>query len=92
MGFIMDGLDAEAYDRTYTDRQLFDRIFQLLPAALARDVLVAGTIVLNSMMEAVVPLLIARGIDTVASGASFTTAAIWLVGTILALRHPGVGL
>ena len=26
MGFIMDGLDAEAYDRTYGDRQLVRRI------------------------------------------------------------------
>ena len=26
MGFIMDGLDAEAYDRTYSDRQLLNRI------------------------------------------------------------------
>ena len=26
MGFIMDGLDAEEYDRTYTDRQLVGRI------------------------------------------------------------------
>src|SRR5690348_10462871 len=26
MGFIMDGLDAEAYDRNYSDRQLIARI------------------------------------------------------------------
>ena len=26
MGFIMDGLDAEAYDRTYGDRALLRRI------------------------------------------------------------------
>ena len=28
MGFIMDGLDAEAYDRTYSDGQLIRRIIQ----------------------------------------------------------------
>ena len=28
MGFIMDGLDAEAYDREYTDRQLLQRIIR----------------------------------------------------------------
>ena len=32
MGFIMDGLDAEAYDRTYSDRKLVARIVRLLPA------------------------------------------------------------
>ena len=26
MGFIMDGIDAEAYDRQYSDRQLMRRI------------------------------------------------------------------
>ena len=26
MGFIMDGLGAEAYDRNYSDRQLIARI------------------------------------------------------------------
>ena len=28
MGFIMDGLDAEAYDRTYSDRSLLRRILR----------------------------------------------------------------
>ena len=82
MGFIMDGLDAEAYDRSYTDRQLLDRIFSYFKPHLPAMSIVAGTIVLNSVMETALPLLIARGIDTVAGGASFTTAAI-LVGTIL---------
>ena len=26
MGFLMDGLDAEGYDRTYSDRDLLSRI------------------------------------------------------------------
>lgn len=25
MGFLMDGIDAEGYDRSYTDRQLLGR-------------------------------------------------------------------
>ena len=33
MGFIMDGLDAEAYDRTYDDRRWCARILALLPPA-----------------------------------------------------------
>jgi ATP-binding cassette subfamily B protein len=82
MGFIMDGLDAEAYDRTYSDRQLLDRIFSYFKPHLPAMGIVAGTIVLNSAMETALPLLIARGIDTIAEGGTFTTAAI-LVGTIL---------
>ena len=26
MGFVLDGLDSEAYDRTYSDRDLLHRI------------------------------------------------------------------
>ena len=33
MGFVMDGLDAEAYDRQYTDRQLLGRILVARPPA-----------------------------------------------------------
>jgi ABC-type multidrug transport system fused ATPase/permease subunit len=82
MGFIMDGLDAEAYDRTYTDRQLLNRIFSYFKPHLPAMTVVAGMIVLNSVMETVLPLLVARGIDTMAAGANMMTAAI-LLGTIL---------
>ena len=82
MGFIMEGLDAEAYDRSYTDRQLLDRILNYFKPHLPAMGVVAGTIVLNSLMETALPLLIARGIDTVTAGANFATAAI-LLGTIL---------
>ena len=60
MGFIMDGLDAEAYDRTYSDRQLIDRIFSYFKPHLGAMTVVAGTIVLNSVMDSVLPVLIAR--------------------------------
>jgi ABC-type multidrug transport system fused ATPase/permease subunit len=82
MGFIMDGLDAEAYDRSYTDRQLLNRIFSYFKPHVGAMGVVAGTIVLNSVMESVLPLLVARGIDIIAAGASFTTTAL-LLGTIL---------
>ena len=34
MGFVMDGLEAEAYDRSYCDRALLRRILRLLPARM----------------------------------------------------------
>jgi ATP-binding cassette, subfamily B, bacterial len=82
MGFIMDGLDAEAYDRSYTDRQLLDRIFSYFQPYLPAMTTVAGMIVLNSVMETALPLLIARGIDTLAVENDLFTAGI-LLGTIL---------
>ena len=67
MGFIMDGLDAEAYDREYRDRQLLKRITRLLPTPpVRRWRIVAVMIVLNSVMDAAFPFLIARSLDQLA--------------------------
>ena len=65
MGFIMDGLDAEAYDRTYTDRELLKRIRGYFWPHRQKMGIVAGMIVLNSVMDAALPLLIAYGLDVV---------------------------
>jgi ABC-type multidrug transport system fused ATPase/permease subunit len=65
MGFIMDGLDAEAYDRTYTDRELLKRIRGYFWPHRQKMGVVAGMIVLNSVMDAALPLLIAYGLDVV---------------------------
>jgi ABC-type multidrug transport system fused ATPase/permease subunit len=83
MGFIMDGLDAEAYDRSYTDRQLLGRIFAYFRPHLPTMGLVSGMIVLNSAMEAVLPVLVARGLDTLSAGNDFRTAG-WLMVAFLA--------
>lgn len=63
MGFIMDGLDAEAYDRSYTDRQLVGRIFQYLRPELGRTVIVSVAVVLNSLSEVVLPIYISYALD-----------------------------
>lgn len=63
MGFIMDGLDAEAYDRSYTDRELLKRITRYFWPHRRKMGVVASMIVLNSLMDAALPLLIARGLD-----------------------------
>ena len=82
MGFIMDGLEAEGYDREYTDRQLLGRIFDYFRPHLGAMGFVATMIVLDSLMSAVLPVLIARGIDTVALDESWQRAGL-LIGAIL---------
>ncbi len=37
MGFILDGLDTENYDRSYSDRELVRRIVGYFPALPAQD-------------------------------------------------------
>ena len=79
----MDGLDPEAYDRTYSDRKLLGRILGYFRPRTALLLFVAGLIVFNSLTSIVLPVLIARGIDRL--GGAITLAAVaTLVGAILA--------
>ena len=63
MGFIMEGLAAEDYDRTYTDRELLNRIVGYFRPVRGAMVLVAVMVVLNSLMDTVLPVVISGGID-----------------------------
>ena len=91
MGFIMDGLDAEAYDREYTDRQLLTRIISYFRPHLAMMGIVAGLIVLNSVMDAAFPFLIARSLDRLENAAGLNQTiwqrTAWLIAAIFAVRR-----
>ena len=77
MGFIMHGLDAEAYDRTYSDRELLGRILAYFRPALGAMVVVATMIVLNSAASMFQPVLGAWGLDRIARGES--GEVIWIL-------------
>ena len=64
MGFFMDGLDSEAYDRTYTDRQLVGRIVGYFRPQAHKMLIVAGAIVLTSLVDIGVPIVISRSLDS----------------------------
>lgn len=76
MGFILDGLDTEAYDRHYTDRDLLKRIVSYFRPYTRQMVMIAVAITLNSLAGSGGPVLIARAIDSLS--ASFTTEALVL--------------
>ncbi len=76
MGFIMDGLDAEAYDRTYKDRQLIKRIISYFRPQMGIMVIVAVLVVLNSLMDTAFPILIAQGIDALVADKTLHTAGV----------------
>ena len=76
MGFIMDGLDAEAYDREYKDSQLLTRIIGYFKPHLSLMGFIAVMIVLNSVMDAAIPFLIARSLDRL-EGAADLSVTIW---------------
>jgi len=76
MGFIMDGLDAETYDREYKDRQLLTRIIRYFKPHLSIMSTIAVMIVLNSVMDAAFPFLIARSLDQL-NGTADLNVTIW---------------
>lgn len=82
MGFIMDGLDAEAYDRSYSDGELVRRILAYFKPHWPIMVFVAGVILANSLVDALLPLLISRGIDALGDEPSFGDTG-WLLVAIL---------
>lgn len=79
MAFIMDGLDAEAYDRSYTDRQLIQRIRAYFSPEKRSILLVTGMVVLNSLLDATLPILIASGLDRVVSDGGAVGGDVWLL-------------
>jgi ATP-binding cassette subfamily B protein len=63
MGFVMDGLDAEAYDRQYSDRQLVRRILGYFLPQTRRMLLVAGSITAAALLDVALPVYISRSLD-----------------------------
>ena len=84
MGFILDGLDTEAYDREYSDRELLSRIISYFRPHSRQMILVAAMITLNSAAGTGSPILISRAIDMVAENPS-VEAMLLLAGGVLLL-------
>ncbi|MGZ6387320.1 MAG: ABC transporter ATP-binding protein, partial [Ktedonobacteraceae bacterium] len=82
MGFIMDGLEAEAYDRTYSDRYLIARIIGYFRPKLRMMLSVAALIILSSLLDTAFPILISFGINAAVASVAARTIAI-LIGAIL---------
>ena len=84
MGFIMDGLDAESYDRTYDDRGLIERILKYFQPQRRAMATIVVMIVLNSAMDALLPVLIAGTINQIdGSGELFGPRIWWLFVAVL---------
>jgi ATP-binding cassette subfamily B protein len=69
LGFILDGLDTEAYDRNYSDRELLARIIGYFRPYARQMILVAAMITLNSAAGTGGPILISKAIDVLVSEA-----------------------
>ncbi len=88
MGFIMDGLDAEAYDRQYDDRDLVRRILSYFRPQGGRMIVVALAILAGSLVNTAMPVYISYTLDQIQIDASlkrliaFTVALTALGATV----------
>jgi len=67
MGFILEGLDTESYDRNYSDRELVKRIVSYFAPYTKRMLFVSLALTLNSVAGTAGPILISKTIDIVAA-------------------------
>ncbi|MBC7225174.1 MAG: ABC transporter ATP-binding protein, partial [Anaerolineae bacterium] len=88
MGFILDGLDTEAYDRNYRDRELLARIIGYFRPHARGMLLVAVMLALNSLAGTGGPILISKGIDLLAQRPT-TASMLLLAGGVLLLGASG---
>jgi ATP-binding cassette subfamily B protein len=77
MGFIMEGLDAESYDRTYDDRGLIERIIKYFRPQRRAMLIIVLMIGLNSAMDALLPVLISGTINQIDGDGEVFGPRIW---------------
>jgi ATP-binding cassette subfamily B protein len=60
---VFYGLDTEAYDREYSDRQLLARIFKFFAPHRSRMIAIGALVAGFALVGAVQPIVISRGLD-----------------------------
>ncbi len=73
MGFIMDGLNAEEYDRQYNDRDLVRRIVRYFRPQLPRMIFVAIAILADSLLNTALPVVISNSLDRLQADSTTST-------------------
>jgi ATP-binding cassette subfamily B protein len=83
MGFVLDGLETESYDRNYSDRELVRRIGSYFAPYRRQMILVAVMVTLNSAAGTGGPILIAKAIDLVKTNSSTGFLLLLACGVLL---------
>lgn len=87
MGFILDGLETESYDREYRDRELLARIIAYFLPHRRKAAIVSFVLALSSIAGAGVPVAISRVIDALAAnpaiaGITLACGIVLILGVI----------
>ncbi len=83
MGFF-DSLDAEKYDRQYSDRDLMMRIGEYFRPQAGRIALIAFLMLIVAGAGALMPMVVSRGVDMLKAQLSVQSVAL-LCGAVLAV-------
>lgn len=84
MASVFGSLTTEDYDRHYSDRELVRRIVDYLRPYTGRLALVVSALLLLALVSAAFPVMVARGVDYLASGGNQETL-LMLVALVLAI-------
>lgn len=84
MGFIMDGLEAEDYDRQYSDKVLVRRVLGYFASKRKAMALVTTAVVASTLAETGSVILIARGIDQLEREITLGTVAPLIAALLVA--------
>src|SRR5262245_9040423 len=85
---LTGGLQAEAYDRTYSDRELVRRIAAYFRPHARTIAVVVLAVTLGSLTATIVPLVISRGINAL-TGNPIAQMALALAGLVTVLGALG---
>ena len=83
MGWVMDGLESDSYDRTYGDLALVRRVLAYFAPHWRTMAAVSVAVVLDSGVSAGIPILVSRGLDVVTQTHSLANALL-LAGAAIA--------
>lgn len=81
MAAIMRGLEAEAYDRQYSDKELVKRILSYFRPHLRKVVIITVSVFLMSAANASVPLIVSNGVGVMADNSDDSLIPL-LIGVI----------
>ncbi len=79
---VLDGLEPDSYNRAYEDRTLLRRIGRYFRTKTMLIAVITCAVVLEAVMGAAFPVLLARGVDALAGNVTFGETAV-VVGAIL---------
>ncbi|MBU0491253.1 MAG: ABC transporter ATP-binding protein/permease [Chloroflexi bacterium] len=83
MGWLMDGLDTESYDRTYSDRALIQRIISYFRPHWKAMITVAVMVFLHSLTRAAWPMAMSYALDAITADARLINITIMVVLVLL---------